>query len=165
MQICNNCQAHQLDGTIFCPECGASMLPEQCDGRVRQAHSTCSAKPKPVTQAKPSLRLSTDGLTLRLILPECNEAIEISDGEYLVGRPTNSADHTPLVDLTPCHALELGVSRRHALIKRQGERFVVQDLMSANGTFVNGLRLPPNQAIPIAPGDELRFSLVVVQCQ
>src|SRR5207302_1020048 len=32
-------------------------------------------------------------------------------------------------------------SRRHALIQRQGERFVVDDLDAANGTFVNGERI------------------------
>jgi len=33
------------------------------------------------------------------------------------------------------------VSRRHAQILRQGERFEIQDLGSKNGTFVNGVRL------------------------
>jgi hypothetical protein len=32
-------------------------------------------------------------------------------------------------------------SRRHAWVWRQGERVIVEDLSSANGTFVNGLRL------------------------
>lgn len=33
------------------------------------------------------------------------------------------------------------VSRRHAVIKRSGKSFVIQDLDSANGTFVNGQRI------------------------
>src|SRR5215213_10293508 len=27
MQVCNNCQSKQFDGTIFCADCGASLVP------------------------------------------------------------------------------------------------------------------------------------------
>lgn len=50
------------------------------------------------------------------------------------------------------------VSRRHASIMLRGEHFLVRDLNSTNGTFVNGRRI-------VAPtlmqnGDELRFGAV-----
>jgi len=51
------------------------------------------------------------------------------------------------------------VSRRHALLKRDGDRFLVLDAGSSNGTSVNGRNVltrgagPPS---PLAPGDTLR---------
>jgi len=46
-----------------------------------------------------------------------------------------------------------GVSRRHAELFRQGPIFVVKDLGSTNGTFVNARRV---QFAPIAPGAVVR---------
>lgn len=48
------------------------------------------------------------------------------------------------------------VSRNHAVIEWNGERFVVRDLRSSNGTFVNGERVT-NMPYPLKHGDELMF--------
>lgn len=60
-----------------------------------------------------------------------------------------------VLDLTDFNAHQLGVSRRHCLIARQGARLTVTDLGSSNGTFLNGEALPPDQSHAIAHGDEL----------
>ena len=49
------------------------------------------------------------------------------------------------------------VSGRHAEISWRGEGFVITDLQSKNGTFVNGRRL--TQPAPLADGDLIQFSL------
>lgn len=64
-------------------------------------------------------------------------------GTAVIGRePTNGVpldrDHT--------------ASRRHAQISEQGGAYVIQDLGSANGTFVNGARVAE---APLRPGDEI----------
>jgi pSer/pThr/pTyr-binding forkhead associated (FHA) protein len=46
----------------------------------------------------------------------------------------------------------VGVSRRHAVIRWAGGQAVVEDLGSANGTFVNGLRVTRQ---PLKDGDEI----------
>jgi pSer/pThr/pTyr-binding forkhead associated (FHA) protein len=46
------------------------------------------------------------------------------------------------------------VSRRHARIVREGDRFLLEDLGSANGTLVNGARA---ERCPLEVGDELRI--------
>ena len=50
---------------------------------------------------------------------------------------------------------EQSVSRLHARISRDGNRFFITDLNSTNGTFRNGMRLEPNAAEIIEPGDEI----------
>ena len=47
------------------------------------------------------------------------------------------------------------VSRLHARISRDGNRFFITDLNSTNGTFRNGMRLEPNASEIIEPGDEI----------
>jgi predicted component of type VI protein secretion system len=47
------------------------------------------------------------------------------------------------------------VSRRHARIYKVGETFMIEDLGSTNGTFVNGQRLAGPHALQ--PGETVRF--------
>lgn len=50
------------------------------------------------------------------------------------------------------------VSRRHAEIRMDGDRLVVRDVGSANGTFVNDRRLVPSADHEVHAGDVLSFS-------
>ena len=50
------------------------------------------------------------------------------------------------------------ISRMHCKIIRQGEQYAVVDLKSANGTYLNGIRLQANQATPIKNGDVIRLA-------
>ena len=49
------------------------------------------------------------------------------------------------------------VSSRHAQIVREGEALYLQDLRSANGTFVRGARVPPGQRVPIQNGEKVQI--------
>ena len=49
------------------------------------------------------------------------------------------------------------VSRIHARFDVQGERVLLTDMNSTNGTFKNGLRMQPQETVEIEPGDEVRF--------
>ena len=51
------------------------------------------------------------------------------------------------------------VSRRHATITRQGQRWCLTDLGATNGTFVNGNRI--SVPVDLNDGDELRFGAAV----
>jgi pSer/pThr/pTyr-binding forkhead associated (FHA) protein len=41
----------------------------------------------------------------------------------------------------------------HCTLAWQGNQITVEDLKSSNGTYLNGVRLPPNQPRPIENGD------------
>jgi len=47
------------------------------------------------------------------------------------------------------------VSRQHAVIHLDGSRAFISDNGSSNGTFINGLRLAPQQRTPLSPGDHV----------
>lgn len=48
------------------------------------------------------------------------------------------------------------ISRRHAQLRREGDGWRVVDLLSTNGTYLNGRRISSAVALP---GDELSFGL------
>jgi pSer/pThr/pTyr-binding forkhead associated (FHA) protein len=52
---------------------------------------------------------------------------------------------------------EVSVSKRHALINRREQRLTVVDLDSANGTWLDRVRLPAGVATPVRPGETLSF--------
>ncbi len=58
-------------------------------------------------------------------------------------------------DLSFCLA-GTGVSKEHAEICRDGERIVIRDLNSRNGTFVNGKRI--EEDTPLTDGDVIHFA-------
>jgi Nif-specific regulatory protein len=70
--------------------------------------------------------------------------ISMTDGPILIGRQAGAT-------------LKIGnasVSRRHAIIERDGERFVIADLGSRNGTFVNDV---PVRRRELQHGDRVRI--------
>jgi hypothetical protein len=60
-----------------------------------------------------------------------------------------------VVNLTKYRAYELGVSRCHAAIELTAEGIQLSDLGSSNGTYLNRVRLEPNQASLVNDGDEI----------
>jgi pSer/pThr/pTyr-binding forkhead associated (FHA) protein len=86
------------------------------------------------------------------------------DNELCIGRDDPSPDHAPPpdVDLSPYQAKQKGVSRRHVVIRRQGDVVSVVDLGSPNKTYVNGELVIRGQPRPLHHGDELRLGLLVM---
>jgi len=69
----------------------------------------------------------------------------------------------PDVDLGPYGGGQAGVSRQHAQLLRRSEGFLLEDLNSTNGTFVNSMPVLPGQPVRVRSGDIVlcgQFSLV-----
>ncbi len=54
---------------------------------------------------------------------------------------------------------DTNASRRHATISVSGTEYSVTDNGSSNGTFLNGVRVPPNSPQPLRSGDELQVGM------
>ena len=63
----------------------------------------------------------------------------VEDGTYIIGRSPASRIHLPFPE----------VSERHALLLLRGEMATIEDLHSANGTYVNGN--PIEEAVTLTP--------------
>jgi adenylate cyclase len=58
---------------------------------------------------------------------------------------------------------DYGVSRDHSRIERDGATWRLVDLGAANGTFLNGERVPANAPAALTPGDEIRIGRASLQ--
>ncbi len=76
--------------------------------------------------------------------------------ELLVGRADPQVVPPPDVDLGPHGGGQAGVSRRHARLIRRPDGWLLEDLGSTNGTFVNGGPLQPGRPVGVCTGDIVR---------
>jgi FHA domain-containing protein len=77
----------------------------------------------------------------------------LRENSVLVGRRSTGRNIHPQVDCGADH----GVSRRHAQLTTDGQRWWVEDLQSSNGTFVGQAGAPIPMA-PVPPGQRVEFS-------
>jgi serine/threonine-protein kinase len=99
--------------------------------------------------------------TARLVVMGTNEMSAQfplnSEGESFIGRMDPNRGIRPEVDLSK-YDPAARVSRRHAKIIVQGNQFFIEDLGSANGTFINGsVRLAQGKPHMLVSGDELKL--------
>jgi hypothetical protein len=73
-------------------------------------------------------------------------------GDTVLGRG-NTGKHVPDLDLEEYKALDLGVSRRHALLRPTARNLYIIDLDSTNSTKVNAIPLGPGLARALAHND------------
>src|SRR5258708_37542618 len=75
------------------------------------------------------------------------------DPQLIVGRSDPSQAVFSGLDLTPLGGADMGVSRKHAVIRWQGPHLYIYDMDSGNGTVLNSTRLQPNIGYRLSEGD------------
>ncbi len=90
---------------------------------------------------------ATQGATDALPSPGLPEVVPLRASSALIGRTSQSRKIHPDIDC----ALDSGVSRRHAQVTSDGTRWWIEDLESANGTFV-GSSAGPLPTKPVGRG-------------
>jgi hypothetical protein len=163
MIICSNCQHKNVAGAVYCAECGAQLdgvetlitqaiTEEQIEAELKRKG------PRPDPPAIPanswlSLHLMDSGKILPLA----------SRNEFTLGRLSEGQPIMPDIDLTPYQAYASGVSRLHAVVKRDVNRVMVMDLGSSNGTYLNGRRLNPHTEESLNHGDIVALGKLKIQ--
>lgn len=89
---------------------------------------------------------------LRIIAMNAPTRVEIAvtKDEFVIGKKAELCDG--VIDFNKM------ISRSHCRLNRRGNQYTITDLQSSNGTFVNKVRLQPNQPHPINNGDVIRLA-------
>lgn len=179
--ICPSCGVQSPEGAAFCDSCGAP-LPSgtcpNCHATVRAGDTYCDHCGHPLRELAtpvPPLVVSYDDiepdarpgpvLIPRLLVLPAGNILSLVPGQdsYVIGRVDPASGSYPDVDLVPFGGEEGGVSRRHAQISRDGDRFFIEDLNSVNYTFVNKQKIPMGEIHPLNDGDEIRLGRVLLR--
>ncbi len=189
---CQSCGTESLTGSQYCDECGASLIvtaqtslqpaeisnarPQTPETPIFQSTNVTSYGVLPIDfepskpEAQSSKNNEKSGSVYATLVIERGESagteFALAADESNIGRWDADNGIFPDVDLDK-HDPEAKISRRHARIIRQDGKFMIEDLGSTNGTFVNrGRRLLPGNKNVLNDGDEiiigktfLRFNL------
>jgi hypothetical protein len=128
---------------VYCPECGfqnpeAANYCSKCGSHLRKDdldEQTMTFTPDQLAD-EPGSALGE--------LPEKGPALVVRSGGGRAGESFFPSGERTLIGRSPdCDVFldDVTVSRKHAEILRDGERFTINDLGSLNGTFVNRRRI------------------------
>jgi FHA domain/Double zinc ribbon len=143
--FCPQCSHRNPDAANFCTSCGSALIVAGDDLTVTLHDPRHAADPEVVVRV--------DADTAVLVVnrgPETGQSFLLEKVITTAGRATEADIF--LDDVT--------VSRRHANIHRDGDVFLIRDVGSLNGTYVNGERVDEAK---LHSGDEIqvgKFHLV-----
>lgn len=179
MVRCRSCGTDNLEGSRYCDECGTKLASVSTNGPgipdfkpipsggsgLKGANITSVGIPplvEPIEEAeKPTAAQAPEhagGSHATLIIERgesANTEFQLATEESYIGRWDADNGIFPDVDLD-AHDPDAKVSRRHARILFRNGIYMIEDLGSTNGTFVNrGRRLIPGSPQVLTEGDEI----------
>ncbi len=158
-KICPSCNHNNRVTANFCENCGKSF--------------TAAYDPQSTTEEiiKPKLRENLEEKVEKADRPVPAEGIAIyvagqlkpagirQDDEFIIGRRADPTEEN-IVDLTPYDAFSQGVSRQHLRVRHTGKGYMVMDLHSRNGTWVDDQFLAPQTPLLIKSNTVIRLGLL-----
>ena len=159
--FCNQCGHQNPEGSRFCASCGAA-LPRSGGERAVDTTSTISlaalegalesdpvnapVEPAPEQAENGAIDALPPGSALLVVKRGPN-----AGSRFLLDAHTTTAGRHPESDI---FLDDVTVSRRHAEFTREENGFVVRDVGSLNGTYLNRERI---EAAGLAGGDEVQI--------
>jgi len=165
MIVCSNCKSSNMAGAMYCSECGAQLVGKDTLTTQNITTEQFEKVHEPMPEGE-DLYQPFDGSDAwgSLHLLDTGQVLPLSTrNEFTMGRVSEGQPIMPDIDLSPYQAYAAGVSRLHAVIKRDGGRIIFIDLGSANGTYINGKRLVPNVEQVLNHGDIIALGKLKLQ--
>lgn len=160
MKPCPNCGHINRVGLLFCEECGTNLA-----GKLNATLPTRKIKNETNDEsAKATWGSARFGENSQVILHirDASTPLKLAAAPRLtMGRSDAGSTTKPNIDFAPYGALDKGVSRSHAAIELSEDTLTIVDTGSANGTFLNGQRLVPDQPRVLRDGDEIRLGKLI----
>ncbi len=158
--ICPRCGKSNHATEVFCVHCGNFLRTD-----VNPNETTKLADPEGLSRG-PDFFGPESSLVLVVIPGNYSYTIQPQryKHETVIGRSEGST-MKPDIDLSVHNAGEMGVSRLHVALQYNAKNNLlsVSDMKSANGTFINGQKLYPQEVRVLRDGDELRLGRLVLR--
>ena len=157
--LCSRCGKSNAANEVFCIHCGNFLRSEQ------SSYETTKLTDPDLLMHGPDF--FGEHSTLMLVIDQTSYSYKLQPQRYkhetVLGRSEGST-MKPDLDLSAHNAAEMGVSRLHVAVQYNAKNSLlsVSDMKSANGTFINGQKLYPQEVRVLRDGDELRLGKLVL---
>ncbi len=164
--FCNQCGHQNPDGSRFCASCGAALTRPAGEGAVETTSTISLAALEGALESAMDAAADSDSAAdtpeagsdegSLEALPTGSALLVVKRGpnagsRFLLDADTTTAGRHPDSDI---FLDDVTVSRRHAEFAREAGGFVVRDVGSLNGTYLNRERI---DAAGLAGGDEVQI--------
>ena len=160
--FCTQCGHQNPEGSRFCASCGAALSRQAAGGGASSVETTSTIS---LSAIEGAIEGATEGAGEQpeatnedggADLPPGSALLVVKRGpnagsRFLLDAETTTAGRHPESDI---FLDDVTVSRRHAEFAREGGSFVVRDVGSLNGTYLNRERI---EAAGLAGGDEVQI--------
>jgi hypothetical protein len=146
VKFCPACKLGNDANSITCAHCGQSL-------DLNFSGSGKFAKGSQIQYATP-----VNGFAV-YFLGNATLIAVATDKQVVLGRKTEG-EKKPLVDLTYPNGYAMGVSRHHAIIRSNDKGYVIMDLNSSNGTWLDGKILTPAEPYDLPSGGTIQLGLL-----
>ncbi len=157
--LCQSCQKENPLDAAVCQQCGEPLprlLPQLSTEPVPQRPAPATAIAPPAPEIR-ELR----GKGVSFVVRGHSDPLLVQGNDLILGR-YDPGSNIPTVDFTPFNGGALGVSRRHARLLVQNDLYLIEDLGSTNGTWVNQQRLPSGKQHGLQNGDLVQLGQLVL---
>ena len=157
-QFCPSCHLINRADAAICIHCGKPLGPLS-EENLKTNTVDMETKFFPIDREENIDKVSREAPAegIAVYVSDQTHPVEVClENEFVIGRLTDATE-VKVVDLTSYNANDLGVSRRHLLVRRAGKVYNVIDLNTTNGSWVNGQRLIPQLPFPITSGAQIRL--------
>jgi ribosomal protein L40E len=154
LKRCNQCEHQNPYEATLCRHCSTPLVP-LLTARVTPVVPKEGNLPTPQSRDQYSDKLQPEECAF-LVLGQHEPIVLRSTDSMMLGR-CSPGEPVPAVDLGVFDGALYGVSRQHAVVKRAGKGYSIQDMESRNGTWVNERRLLPHEARALVSGDIIRL--------
>jgi len=151
---CSLCHTKMVEGSLYCENCGAALWDDTTDPTDQLADGPGDFI---VKSGWGTATFDELGQVVMHIQGLDEPVLLTPQASTLIGRKDAGAGILPDLDLSLYGGNDKGVSRKHAIIERANNVLSLIDLGSANGTYLNGVRLAANQPRVLRDGDEIRL--------
>lgn len=162
---CPACHHEELEGELFCSECGARLTGQWAEPPPTATFDSARLREISKTLSTPSTTTLSDLQTGQVSLHIAGAPRPIileGRPEYLLGREGND-QLVPDVNLNLYGGREQGVSRIHASLRVDRRQLLLMDLGSTNGTRLNGTPLTAHEPVRLESGDEIRLGKLIIK--
>lgn len=159
-KFCAACKNKNPFDAVFCAYCGAPFLDDQSPRTTRRVTENVAFSER---DAEILEAITPPPGIVFYVYGESAPMEPRMDEELVLGRKTDNAPgQESLVDLSPYGAFAMGVSRRHARIRKIAIGYEITDLDSSNGTWLNEHRIVPNKPYILDSGAKIRVGKLIL---